>query len=60
LDIDFAVDHLIETPGDHKGELRDAEKQKIIDSVRSAQTITDEDKAIIIKSLQSVCNQKAS
>lgn len=53
LDIDFTVDHLLETPKDHKGELQDTEKKKIISFVKIAQTISDDEKALIIESLGS-------
>ena len=53
LDIDFTIDHLLKTPKDYKGELRDAEKQKIISFVKISQTISDDEKALIIESLGS-------
>jgi len=51
LDMDAVLDHLLEVPGDYKGELKDAEKNEIVLFVKKAQTISEDEKALIIKSL---------
>ena len=51
LDMNYAIDHLLKTPNDYKGDLLDEEKQQIIAFVRISQTITDVDRTLIMKSL---------
>jgi hypothetical protein len=51
LDIDFAIDHLLANPRDHKGQLSKNDVQEIIHQVEISHTISDYDKSIIIKSL---------
>jgi hypothetical protein len=55
LDLDFTIHHLLENPGEYKGELKSNEIDKIIAFVKTAQTIPNPDKDHIIKSLS--CNK---
>jgi hypothetical protein len=51
LDLDFTIHHLVENPGDLRGELKKEERDKIVAYVKIAQTISNYDRDIIIKSL---------
>lgn len=51
LDIDSLVDHLLKTPADHKGHLTDDDILETIKAVGNARTISEYDKALIVKSL---------
>lgn len=51
LDLDFCIHHLLENPKDHKGFLRNDEIQKVIAYINDAQTISDIDKEIVLRSL---------
>jgi hypothetical protein len=51
LDIDTLVDHLLKTPSDFKGYLSSDDILATISAVGNARTISEYDKALIVKSL---------
>lgn len=51
LDMNFSIDHLLSTPEDHKGYLQDSEIRQAIAYIKTAQTISDLDKELVLKSL---------
>ena len=51
LDLDFMVSYLLKNPGEYKGELLSAEIEMVIAFVDKAQTLSQDDKYTIIKSI---------
>jgi hypothetical protein len=51
IDIDTIIDHLLKTPKDLKGVLLKEESSKVVQAVSIAQTISEYDRELIIKSI---------
>ena len=51
MDWDMALQHLLDVPDDYAGDIRPKQVDEIIAYVKNAQTISNEDKGVIISSL---------